>query len=50
VVLAPRLLPAASLLAMAGAGWALVQDFTVPAALLAGAVGCGGIALLAPNP
>jgi hypothetical protein len=50
VVAAPELLPGAALLAALGAGWALAQDFTVPAALLAGAACCGGIALLAPNP
>jgi hypothetical protein len=50
VVLAPRLLLAASLLAVLGAAWALAQDFTVPAVLLAGGAGCGAIALLIPNP
>jgi hypothetical protein len=50
VAVAPELLAAAILLALLGAGWALAQDFTVLAALLAGASGCGAIALLAPDP
>jgi hypothetical protein len=47
--LAPRRLPAAMLLSAAGAGWALAADFTVPAALLAGGLGCGVVALMAPR-
>jgi hypothetical protein len=47
---APRRLPAAMLLAAAGAAWALAEDFTVPAALLAAGLGCGVVGLLAPNP
>jgi hypothetical protein len=50
VALAADILPAAILLAIADALWALAQDFTVPAALLAGGAACGAIALLAPNP
>ena len=47
---APQRLPASMLLAVAGAGWAMALDFTVPAALLAGALACGAVALIAPNP
>ena len=50
VALAPLLLPASMLLAILGAGWAVAQDFTVPAALLATGALCGGVALLASNP
>jgi hypothetical protein len=50
VALAPELLGAAILSALLGAGWALVQGFTVPAALLVSAAGCGAIGLLTPNP
>jgi len=50
VALAPRKLLAAMALALLGAGWALAQDFTVPAALLASGALFGGVALLGPNP
>jgi len=50
MALAPELLPAAIGAALLGAGWALAQDFTVPAALLAAAAVCGGIALLPSDP
>ena len=48
--LAPRRLVAAMLLAAAAAAWALAEDFTVPAVLLAVAIGCGGVGLLTSNP
>jgi hypothetical protein len=48
--LALRRVPAAMLLAAASGGWALAADFTVPAALLAGGLVCGTVALIAARP
>ena len=48
--LAPRRVPVAMLFAAASAGWALAADFTVPAALLAGGLGCGAVALFSAQP
>lgn len=48
--LVPRRLVAAVLLAALGCTWAVMQDYTVPAMLLAAGIACGTAGLIARRP